>query len=87
MKLLGKSTNYTVGVPIVQHNSEIYFEICDAEQRLENALIPANTSEILKLLAGLYLHFPGVKMSEREFAVLLDDYVQDLAIYPFDILE
>jgi len=50
-------------------------------------LIPADSEEILGLLARLRIHFPTHRMRENELEVLISDYLADMSSYPPDIIE
>lgn len=54
---------------------------------IEHLLQPASTVQIMKRLARLRLHFPTSNMSEQELAMLLQDYIAGMAVYPVDIIE
>jgi hypothetical protein len=85
--MLGKSTLYSAPIPIINKDSKIYSLLLVGIRQLEISLKPANTREILTLLAKLRLHFASSVMSEEEVAILLEDYLTDLAPYPADIIE
>lgn len=85
--LLGISTLISMPVPVVAKGSKNYFLLLTAVNQLQRALKPATPREILYSLARLRLHYANHTMGEDELAVLLEDYMSDLSLYPQDILE
>jgi hypothetical protein len=85
--MLGKSTLYSLPIPMIKKDSKIYPLLFVGIRQLEIALEPASPREILALLAKLRLHFASSVMSEEEVALLLEDYLTDLAPYPSDLIE
>ena len=85
--MLGMSTDVSMPVPLITRKSRMYGLILIAIRDLEMSLRPARPREIIELLGQLRLHYAIASMREEELAVLLKDYVKDLAPYPKDILE
>lgn len=85
--LLGISTIVSVPVPVVAKGSKDYFLLLTAANQIQRALKPATPREILYSLARLRLHYANNTMGEDELAILLEDYMSDLSLYPLDILD
>ena len=85
--MVGNSTMHSKPVPVLDKNSKSYVLLLIAIRKLEISLYPARPRDILQLLAKLRLHYASSHMSEKELSLLLEDYLNDLAIYPRDILE
>jgi len=49
-------------------------------------LKPATPKDILVILGNLRLHFNTNLMNQKEFELLLTDYIEELAIYPIDLI-
>lgn len=85
--MIGKSTIYNKSIPVLDKSSEIYALLPSAIKKVEASLYPSTSKEILQLLAQLRLHYASSHMSEQQLTVLLNDYLDDLAVYPKDLIE
>lgn len=65
----------------------MYHQLIEAIKIMEKSLEPATSTQIIRYLAKLRLHFPTANMSEPETALLMQDYIADMAVYPVDIIE
>jgi hypothetical protein len=74
-------------ISAVPKGSKEYLTIMTYIRQIEIALKPAKPRKILSALARLRLHYATSHMSEQELALMLEDYINDLAEYPKDILE
>jgi hypothetical protein len=74
-------------MPVIEKGSKQYDLLTLGIRQVELSLKPASPKEILTLLAKLRLHFVSNNMNQRELALMLEDYLTDLAPYPKDILE
>jgi hypothetical protein len=74
-------------VPVISKDSILYSQLIEAIEMIEGLLIPADDTKIIPLLAKLRLHFNLSHLSDNEIIVLMDDYLEDLSIYPFDLIE
>jgi hypothetical protein len=85
--MLGKSEYLCRKVPVITKDSMLYSQLIEAISRLERLLMPAKDAEVISLLAQLRLHFALPYLSEIEIGILMNDYLEDLSIYPIDIIE
>lgn len=58
----------------------------DALAGVEQSLRPASRNEIVALITRLAAHFPVSDRSEAQWRIVIEDYAEDLAEYPSDIL-
>ncbi len=65
----------------------MYHQLIEAIKTMEKLLEPATSTQIIRNLAKLRLHFPTANISEAEAAILMQDYIVDIAAYPVDIIE
>jgi hypothetical protein len=73
-------------VPTIDRDSALYDQLIKARDEMEAKLMPARISDILTVLARLRFHYPTAGMNEKQFSYLLEDYVEDLSIYPIDLI-
>ncbi|AIL64736.1 hypothetical protein NOVO_01700 [Rickettsiales bacterium Ac37b] len=73
-------------VPKIARTSFLYQELVVAERILAEHLKSATHRQILALLSKLRLHYPLTNLASNQVQILLNDYLEDLGIYPFDIL-
>lgn len=86
-KLMGVSPTYLQAIPVVIKGSRTYQQLIEAIRMMEVMLQPASSMQIMQSLANLRLHFPLGYMTEAQLALLMRDYIANLAIYPIDIIE
>lgn len=86
-RALGKSERYSRGIPIIRKDSEFYKKVLKAISTLEQLLLPSEPKQILTSLAKLRLHYATAQMTEAENRLMIHDYINDLSIYPIDIIE
>jgi hypothetical protein len=84
--MIGKTIKYNNPIPVIDKSSSIYFELQSSIKNIENLLIEAHPKQILIEIAKLRLHYYSGKLSAKEEESLLDDYVNDLAKYPIDLI-
>lgn len=85
--MLGKSQYLSKRVPVISKNSVVYDQLIEAISVIEKLLEPANETDIIPLLVKLRLHFSLQHLSEIEISILINDYLEDISIYPIDIIE
>lgn len=65
----------------------MYRQLIEAIKTMEKSLEPATSTQIVRSLAKLRLHFPTTQMSKAEEKLLMKDYLADMTQYPADIIE
>lgn len=85
--MLGKSEYLCRKIPVIDRNSRLYSQLLEAISRFEKLLEPSCDTETIQLLAKLRLHFVLSQLSEAEIGILINDYLEDVSIYPLDIIE
>lgn len=85
-KLIGRTEFEFRPVPAVDTKSNLYAQIVEWIDILENFLKPADPRKILQELARLRLHFPTATMSTYEAELLIKDYLADLSEFPLDVI-
>ena len=86
-RLLGQHPFIGSSVPIIKRKTREYALLIIAIHDFESALRPTHPKTIVKILAQLRLHYAHSELGEDALMVLLDDYVQDLKLYPADLIE
>ena len=72
---------------MIEKNGQICKQLVDAIAHLESILAQASLGEIGQELARLRLHFPMTGLSEEQVGILMADYLEDMAVYPIDIIK
>lgn len=68
-------------------NSAIYSQLIEAIKLIELNLASATPSQIFPILAMLRIHFPIKDISDEAINILMKDYMNELSLYPIDIIQ
>lgn len=77
---------YDESIPVIDKNSPDFKFLQEILARFKKNLTPAEPETIKVLLGRLSLHYPMANRSEAQFALMMDDYLEDLNFIPSDIL-